>query len=129
MKYIQYTSAIRLNPSYEEAIHNRGNIYWSQEKYALAIADLNRAVQLAPNEAAAFADRGNLVLDWIDWNTARSEYDTAYADLQKALRKDEVYLKIVLLDQRGYGILVSHEGAKPYAIPAAEFAPRFHLPD
>ena len=35
-------------------------------------------------------------------------------DLQKALHKDEVYLKIVLLGGRGYGVLVSQTAAKPY---------------
>jgi len=38
------------------------------------------------------------------------------ADLQKALAKDEVYVKILLLDSRGYGLLVSPTAAKPYAI-------------
>ncbi len=40
----------------------------------------------------------------------------ALPDLQKALRKDEVYLKLVLLGGRGYGIVVSQTGAKPYRI-------------
>lgn len=43
--------------------------------------------------------------------------ESTLADLQKALRKDEVYLKIVLLGERGYGLLVSSQAAKPYAIP------------
>lgn len=38
------------------------------------------------------------------------------ADLQKALGKDEVYVKILLLDSRGYGLLVSRTAAKPYTI-------------
>jgi CHAT domain-containing protein len=37
-------------------------------------------------------------------------------DLQKVLSRDEVYAKILLLDRRGYGILVSSDGAQPYAI-------------
>lgn len=35
-------------------------------------------------------------------------------ELQKALHKDEVYLKLVLLGGRGYGVLVSQTAAKPY---------------
>ncbi|RAK68551.1 CHAT domain-containing protein [Phenylobacterium kunshanense] len=38
------------------------------------------------------------------------------ADLQKALGKDEVYVKVLLLGARGYGILVSQTAAKPYVI-------------
>ena len=37
-------------------------------------------------------------------------------DLQKALRPDEVYLKLVLLGGRGYGIVVSQTSAKPYRL-------------
>ncbi|MBS0335166.1 MAG: CHAT domain-containing protein [Proteobacteria bacterium] len=40
----------------------------------------------------------------------------ALPDLQKALRKDEVYLKVVLLGGRGYGMLVSPTAAKPYRV-------------
>ncbi|MBS0360768.1 MAG: CHAT domain-containing protein [Proteobacteria bacterium] len=40
----------------------------------------------------------------------------ALPDLQKALRKDEVYLKVILLGGRGYGMLVSQTAAKPYRI-------------
>ena len=38
------------------------------------------------------------------------------AELQKVLRKDEVYVKILLLNNRGYGLFVSPTLAKPYAI-------------
>jgi CHAT domain-containing protein len=38
------------------------------------------------------------------------------ADLQKVLRPDEVYAKILLLNARGYGILVSRTEATPYTI-------------
>jgi len=38
------------------------------------------------------------------------------ADLQKVLGKDEVYVKILLLDSRGYGLLVTPTRAEPYAI-------------
>jgi CHAT domain-containing protein len=38
------------------------------------------------------------------------------ADLQKALGKDEVYVKVLLLNTRGYGILVSQTAARPYVI-------------
>lgn len=42
--------------------------------------------------------------------------ESTLADLQKALRKDEVYVKILLLSNRGYGLMVSQTAAKPYAI-------------
>jgi CHAT domain-containing protein len=39
------------------------------------------------------------------------------ADLQKALRVDEVYVKLLLLGPRSFGVLVSRTAMKPYAIP------------
>lgn len=38
------------------------------------------------------------------------------ADLQKVLGADEAYVKILLLDSRGYGLLVTKTKAEPYAI-------------
>ncbi|HEY0438323.1 MAG TPA: CHAT domain-containing protein, partial [Phenylobacterium sp.] len=45
-------------------------------------------------------------------------------DLQKALRPDEAYLKVILLGPRGFGMLVTASGATPYAIdlPRSEAA-------
>jgi CHAT domain-containing protein/tetratricopeptide (TPR) repeat protein len=40
----------------------------------------------------------------------------ALPELQKALRKDEVYLKVVLLGGHGFGMLVTPTAAKPYRI-------------
>lgn len=42
--------------------------------------------------------------------------EASLADLQKTLRTDEVYAKILLLGSKGYGVLVSKTAAKPYAI-------------
>lgn len=42
--------------------------------------------------------------------------EASLADLQKALRKDEVYVKVLLLSNRGYGLMVSPTTAKPYLI-------------
>jgi len=40
----------------------------------------------------------------------------ALSDLQKVLGKDEAYVKILLLDSRGYGLLVTPTKVEPYAI-------------
>jgi len=42
--------------------------------------------------------------------------EASIADLQKSLRKDEVYVKVLLLSSRGYGMMVSPTGARAYAI-------------
>lgn len=38
------------------------------------------------------------------------------ADLQKVITKDEAYVKVLLLDSRGYGLLVTPDKVEPYAI-------------
>ncbi|HEY3950699.1 CHAT domain-containing protein [Phenylobacterium sp.] len=40
----------------------------------------------------------------------------ALPDLQKALRHDEAYLKVILLGGRGYGMVVTPTAARPYRI-------------
>ncbi len=45
--------------------------------------------------------------------------EASLAALQKTLRKDEVYVKVLLLATRGYGVLVSPTSAKAYAIDVA----------
>lgn len=42
--------------------------------------------------------------------------EATLADLRKALREDEVFVKVLLLGSKGYGILASREGATPYPI-------------
>jgi CHAT domain-containing protein len=43
--------------------------------------------------------------------------DASLEDLQKALRPDEAYAKVLLLSDRGYGMLVTRETVNAYAIP------------
>ena len=42
--------------------------------------------------------------------------DAKLADLQKALRPDEAFVKVLLLGPKSYGMLVTKTGAKPYPI-------------
>jgi CHAT domain-containing protein len=48
--------------------------------------------------------------------------EASLADLQKALRPDEVYAKVLLLGSKGYGIAVTKAAAKPYAIDLDRYA-------
>jgi len=43
--------------------------------------------------------------------------DATLEDLQKALRPGEAYAKVLLLSDRGYGMLVTRESVSAYAIP------------
>ena len=53
-----YTEAIRLNPQYVEAYHNRGIARLMQGDLAGAIVDYTEAIRLNPQYAIAYINRG-----------------------------------------------------------------------
>ena len=55
-----YTESLKLKPDYKSAILNRGIAYYMLEKDALAMTDLNRAIELDPKSDKAFYFRGKL---------------------------------------------------------------------
>ncbi|MGH7023949.1 MAG: CHAT domain-containing protein [Caulobacteraceae bacterium] len=94
-----------------------------------ALADLATQPATAQTSAARVTDEGDIKA-LTDQATALSgqlltadprygqlEFTTVDLDqMQKALRPGEAYLKIVLLGDKGYGILVTPEQVKPYPI-------------
>lgn len=96
----EYSKAIQLDPSMERAIHKRGESYWRLKQYDLALADLNRAAQLAPNEAEIFCDRGRMLMEQVGWNIYRGEFEKGYSDLKRAfqLNPNEEHAKIAILN-------------------------------
>lgn len=61
--------------------NRRGSEYNSQGQYDLAIADLNKAIEMDPKYAAAHNNRGYAYLK-------QNKYDLAIADLNKAIELD-----------------------------------------
>jgi tetratricopeptide (TPR) repeat protein len=56
-----YDRAIALNPNYDEAYYNRGNLkYQKLNNSQGALADYDRAIAINPNLAEAYNNRGNL---------------------------------------------------------------------
>ena len=53
-----YTKAIKIDPDYVKAYHNRGNTYKELENYKNAIADYTRAIKIDPDFANAYDGRG-----------------------------------------------------------------------
>ncbi len=72
-----YTSALALQPGHVEALNNRGYVWWlNKQRYAPAIADLTRALALAPD--IPYAPGGVLHLkmyaaDWSDFARRQSD--------------------------------------------------------
>ena len=64
-----------------EEYNSRGNTYYDQGKYDLAIADYTRAIQLNPKYNVAYNNRGYA------YNN-QGKYDLAIADYTKAIQLD-----------------------------------------
>jgi len=66
--------------NYEEFLE-RGNRYYTNGNFDLAIADLNEAIRLNPKDAISYTFRGVAYL-------MKKNYDRAIADFEAALRID-----------------------------------------
>lgn len=72
-----FEKAVALDPKNPKALINRGTMYWNFSKFDLALADINRAIELSPNENYYYT-RGAFF-------HFRKEYDKAAADFTKAI--------------------------------------------
>ncbi len=77
------TQAINLAPRAAWYV-NRGTLYDDQQKYELALADYNQAIELNRNFAMAYYNRGGLYQDL-------GKYDLALSDYSKAIEINRSY--------------------------------------
>jgi tetratricopeptide (TPR) repeat protein len=76
-----YTKAIGLNPEFSYAYNNRGNAYYEQEKYDLAMADYTKAITYDSKNEEAYRNRGNTYY-------ALEKYEQAIVDFTNAIGFD-----------------------------------------
>ena len=101
-----YTRAIELDPKLAQAYNNRAYAYMSQQQYALALSDLNRALVLRPDYVNALMNRGDIYNYYyaIDYERAVRDYDRVLAIDPEAPQHTSVC---------GHRMLALHHGWSP----------------
>ncbi len=79
-----YQQAIKLKPSYAEAINNLGTIYYATKSYRRAISYYRKAIALTPEDSRAASFYLNLGVAYF----ARKQYDECAEANQMALKLD-----------------------------------------
>lgn len=76
-----YTTSIKLNPSYAQAYNNRAYTYMRLRDYKNALTDLNKALSLNPNYIQALMNRGDIHNYYyqIDRTAAIADYEKVIA--------------------------------------------------
>ncbi len=77
-KAIEYLSeAIHLQPNFAASYGARGNAYFDQKEYKLALADYNEAIRMKPGVAIFFNNRGNVFKELHQYELAIDDYNQA----------------------------------------------------
>ena len=96
-----YKESIRLQPDYEHALNNLGNLLKSRKQYKQAEKLLSRATNINPRFAAAFMNLGIVQQAQLDYGNAEKSYNQAlqlrpfYPDCEYNL--GNLYLKTQML--------------------------------
>jgi tetratricopeptide (TPR) repeat protein len=73
---LEYTRAIRINPSSPLGYSHRGNLYLQQKSWDKAIADFNQALAIDPKDALIYFSLANAYL-------GKKQYDKALVNMNK----------------------------------------------
>ncbi len=103
-----YQRAVKLKPTYAEAMNNIGTAYYGARSYGKAIKIYKRALQHAPNSASIFSNLGTAYF-------ARHDYKRAFDAYQTAMSLDPD----VFEHRNAYGVLLQERNVDDLA--------RFHF--
>lgn len=125
---VAYSNAIAIDPLYEIAYNNRGNLYADLQEYRRAIADYDRVIALNPQDANAYYNRGTTWYDVQEYRKAIADYDraialnplyihaynnrgNAYYDLQEYRRAIADYDRVLAIDPNNVTAMLWRENA------------------
>jgi tetratricopeptide (TPR) repeat protein len=76
-----YERAVKLRPTYAEAINNLGTVYYARKSYRRSITQYKKALRLTPDSASILSNLGTSYF-------ARKNYELAFTTYQQALKLD-----------------------------------------
>jgi len=76
-----YERAVKLKPTYAEAINNLGTVYYARKSYRRSITQYKKALRITPDSASILSNLGTSYF-------ARKNYDLAFDTYQQALKLD-----------------------------------------
>jgi tetratricopeptide (TPR) repeat protein len=100
-----FTDAIVADPTSAAAWNNRGVARLRLGDLNRAIADLNRALELAPRDADIYYNRGNALV-------AAGQYQDAVADYTRAAQINPRFSKAIFNRGAAYAMLGQHDAAR-----------------
>jgi len=78
-KFPKFHTKGRINPDYAYAYYSRGNVYYNQQKWDLALVYFTKAIAFNPDYAYAYYSRGNVYYNQQKWDLALADYNKAIA--------------------------------------------------
>jgi tetratricopeptide (TPR) repeat protein len=99
-----YEQAVKLNPTYSEAINNLGTVYYAGKSYRRAISQYRKAIKLAPGSASIHSNLGTAYY-------ARNQLALATEEYQIALQLDPD----VFEHHSSYGVLLQERSVQDRA--------------
>jgi tetratricopeptide (TPR) repeat protein len=99
-----YEQAIKLKPTYSEAINNLGTVYYANKSYRRAISQYKKAIKIAPESASIHSNLGTAYY-------SRNQIPLAMEEFRIALKLDpEVFER-----HSSYGVLLQERSVQDRA--------------
>ncbi len=99
-----YQQALKLNPTYSEAINNLGTVYYAGKNYRRAISQYKKALKVAPDSASIHSNLGTAYF-------ARNQIALANEEFRTALKLDPD----VFEHHSSYGVLLQERSVQDRA--------------